>query len=485
MTTAGSLGTLVEPQKEVPIAYDVDVAVVGAGIGGLFAALAAGKQGAKTLLLDRFGSLGGNIGPAMIVLGSLYGEADGTLVGGLAGLSKELIDRLEELRGVPAHNFPDETSIVSYLGIEMAEEYGVELLLSVWAADPIIEDGRMTGLFVEGKSGRVAVQAKVVVDATADVDIARRAGVPIIAATPPDPSLAPLVRPPLLEPEYRVWNDTGLFYLVANIDFDAYQAFADSRVTLGEGDREWLRGRNPGGFPQPLLPLLRQAWESGEYRHMQDLEPTVHMASRGTHIHYGNGLAGNHVTVRGEIRREDMEQHSRLEAALRKHIFETVQFYRRHVPGFEQAYLLCVAPYFGARGGPCIEGEHTLTVQEAYTGRKFDDVMFRNIHEGLPMHGGEPSGHDVPYRMIQPKGLDGLLVTGRGAAYIRRGHDPTGMRSRPSIMMLGEATGIAAALAARAGATPKTLDVRQLQQALLRQGFHLGDDARLAELSLR
>ena len=484
MTVETRMGTITEPQREVPVAYDVDVAVVGAGIAGLFAALAAGRQGANTLLIDRFGSLGGNIGPAMIVAGGLYGQSEGTLVGDLTGLPRELIDRLAAIRATQDPNYPEQTNLVSYLGVKMAEEAGVELLLSVWAADPIIEGDRVTGLFVEGKSGRVGVRAKVVVDATADVDIARRAGVPVITELPYDPSFAPLVRIRRPGVEYPVWNDTALFYLFANVDLPAYEAFTKQRVPLSEEDKVWLKDRNAGGFPQPLLPMLRQAWENETYRHIVHLEPHLWMESVATFKKFGSGLLGARLNVRGELRREDMKQNSRVEAAVRVHVVDTVEFFREHVPGFENAYLLFMAPYFGARGGPCIEGEHTVTPQEAYTGQKFDDVMFRNIHEGLPEHGGDPSGFDAPYRMLLPKGMDGLLVTGRGAAYLRRGHDPTGMRSRPSIMALGEATGIAAALAARPGATPKTLDVQLLQREMLKQDYFLGDADRLTALGL-
>ena len=475
-------GYVTEPQKQVPIAYDVDVAVVGAGIAGLFAGLAAGRQGVKTLLIDRFGSLGGNIGPAMIIAGGLYNEDKGTLVGGLSGIPKELIDRVEAMR--TADNYADETNLVSYLGVKMAEAAGVDLLLAVWAADPIIEDGRVTGLFVEGKSGRVAVKAKVVVDATSDIDLARRAGVPVVAELPYEPSFAPLVKPQRAGGEYRIWNDSALFFVVANVDFAAYDAFAASRATLSEEDLAWAREGNVGRFPQPLLPKLRQAWEAGTFRHTKDLEPNVHVGGAGLGK-FDDGLAAGRLNMRGEIRREDMKQHSRLEAAARVHVFETVQFYREQVPGFENAYLLFVAPYFGARGGPCIDGEYTLTPQEAYTGQKFDDVMFRNTHEGQPMHGGDTSGFDVPYRILLPKGLDGLLVSGGGAAYQRRGHDPTGLRARPSMMAFGETTGIAAAMAVKTGATPKTLDVKTLQRELLLQGCYLGDEARLSALGLR
>ena len=121
MSENGAAEYVVEPQKRVPVAYDVDVAVVGSGIGGLFAALAAGKQGAKTLVIDRMAALGGNIGPAMIVAGGLYNEADGTLVGGLSGIPKMVIDMVEERR--TANNYADETSLVSYLGAKLSEEW--------------------------------------------------------------------------------------------------------------------------------------------------------------------------------------------------------------------------------------------------------------------------------------------------------------------------------------------------------------------------
>jgi len=157
--------------------------------------------------------------------------------------------------------------------------------------------------------------------------------------------------------------------------------------------------------------------------------------------------------------------------------------HRDNVPGFERAYLYSMVPFLGARGGPCIRGVHTLTPEESIRGARFDDVMYVNIHEAL--HGGAPAGFDVPYRILVPEKVDGLLVTGRGAAYIRRGHDPSGMRCRPTMLLLGQATGLAAALAARAGLQPRHLAPRRLQRALLREGFFLGDLPRLKALKLK
>ena len=422
------------------------------------------------------------MGPAMIVAGSIAGEAEGTLPGGLAGIPKEFFARLEELRGTPGHNYADESNIVSYLGFKMAEDAGVELILSAYAADPIVEDGSVCGLFVEGKSGRVAVRAKVVVDATGDADMASRAGVPIIAEVPPDPSYALLIREPYIGKEFVSWNDTGILYLVGGVNLGKYNEFISRDVALSHEDQTWAEGRL-GRFPKALVPALREAWESGQFKPTREIDRKVRMTSSPSFTDLGNGVACSRVNASGEIHSKDMAQISKLEAALRVQAFEWVRFLRNHAPGFEGAYALCMAPFLGTRGGPCIEGEHTLTPEEAFNGERFDDVLYRNMHEGL--HGGDTSGFDVSYGMLLPKGLDGLLVTGRGAAYLRRGHDPTGMRARPSMMILGQATGTAAALAAKDGVTPRNLDIKRLQKALLQQGLYLGDERRLVELGLK
>jgi len=97
--------------------------------------------------------------------------------------------------------------------------------------------------------------------------------------------------------------------------------------------------------------------------------------------------------------------------------------------------------------------------------------------------GAASRGHDAPYGMLVPQRVDGLLVTGRGAGWARRGHDPA-FRSRTQMMRFGQAAGVAAALSARQGAPPRGLDVKELQRRLLAEGFYLGDEARLNELGL-
>ncbi len=487
-------GVVTEPKREIPVVYDVDVAVVGAGLSGLFSALAAGRLGAKTLLVDRFGVVGGNLGPAMIVGGSVYDETPITLPDGLVGIPKELVTRMDRLKRHGKSNYAEESNIISYLGVRMAEEAGVDLLLSVWAADPIIEAHCVAGLFVEGKSGRVAVKAKVVIDGSADADISRRAGVPVITSVPADASYDPIIKPHYLHEEYEVWNDTGIFYAVANIDTEAFRAFRRKKMTLSDVDRKWLEARNQFThegmaycglrFPDPFVPLFRKAWERGDYYYQRTVEHNVHVSVQDIGEPTEDGIVGSRINMGGEIRREDMLQHSRLESSIRGHVFDTVQFFRRYFPGFENAYLILTAPYFGARGGPFIDGEVVLTPEDIRSGRRFDDALFRNTHDA-GYRGAEASGFDTPYRTLLPKGLDGLLATGRASSYIRRGHDPGSARARGALMLLGEATGVAAAMSVKAGVQPRHLDVKQLQKELLKRGFPLGDKARLAELGLQ
>jgi hypothetical protein len=160
-----------------------------------------------------------------------------------------------------------------------------------------------------------------------------------------------------------------------------------------------------------------------------------------------------------------------LEFQLRSRAFRIVAFLRQHVRGFERAYLLSCAP-LSFRGGPHIEGDRTLTVEDMFEGRKAPDALYRNIHERL--HGGEASGYDVSLSCALPTGIEGLLVCGRGAAYQRRGHDPSGMRARPAMMVFGQAIGTAAAVAALDGVTPRQVNVRKVREALRKSGLAIG-----------
>ncbi|MDP6118539.1 MAG: FAD-dependent oxidoreductase [Dehalococcoidia bacterium] len=484
MTQDKTLDFVDEPAARRPVMYDMDVAIAGAGLCSTFAAIAAGRCGAKTLLIERFGILGGNIGPGMITNGGLYNEADTTLPGGLAGIPEEFIERLESLRSRPVGTYPDESNIASFLAYDMMKAAGVEILFSAHASDPILEDGVVKGLFVETRSGRMAARAKVTVDGTGVAAVARSAGATIIPYLEAREEDADYIRSAYLRKESATYyNDTQLFCVVAGVDVAKFEAFAEEEAELSEDDSEWAESTGTlSSHPKALIPALRTAWEAEGYRPGCEVGPGIRMTTRPQFRDCGDGVVAFHVTCSGAVDAGDPRQTSRIEGILRAQAYKAVKFYRQCAPGFENACLLTTSSFLGWRGGPHIEGEHTLTLEESFAGRKCDDVLYRNIHEHN--HGGVASGFDVPYGIVLPKDIDGLLVCGRGAAYLRRGHDPTGMRARPSMMIFGQCVGTAAAVAALDNATPKKLDIKKVQRQLIKDGICLGDEGRLKELGL-
>jgi len=480
-----------EPEKQIPVAGHYDVVVAGGGVAGVFAAVAAGREGARTALVERFGSVGGNIGPGMIVGGHMIsGRAhdkvwqECTVYPRLYGLGKEFVDRYAELGGgslppLRRNHYPWDASVASYVAQQMLQESGVDLHVSTFASDPVLEGDRVTGLYVEGKSGRRALRARVVIDATGEADVARRAG-------------APVLRPRVEHHEIDGHAPTGmgLYYLVGGIDWEAYEEYARN-LSLGPEDRAWADQHLGEGFAArsaALVPPLRAALEKDGYRPCAtvrlggaDVSIRASGMARLPSAGLGQGRAAPERVE--EIDAGDSVQVAALETAQRACIFEYVLFHRRRVPGFKAACLLTIAPFLGVRGGPCIEGDYTLTMDDCRAGRRFDDVLylygeFRALR--YTSERGEPRWVDLPYRVMLPRGVEGLLAVGRSAS----GIPDTLLRNRMAAKVMGQAGGVAAALAAAGRTAPRQLDVRQLQGRLLDQGYYLGDRHRLRELGL-
>lgn len=444
------LGFVLEPAKQVPVAYDVDVAVAGAGVSGVFAALAAAREGASTVLIDRFGSVGGNIGPGLYSPANEFvdrsrnikqGAPDDPIKGEIAGLVKEFAERFSALK--PHPQSVGDSNMAEYVSFCMLKEAGVKLILSAYVADPIIEGNRVRGVFVETKSGRQAVRAKVVVDATGDADLARRAGLPV------------------------------LYPQASGHEFDGH-------APTGMGTRAIVAGIDPQKFDTP---------PNAESRNLKvDIGD---LAQLELVLQYNPAITGSLGFVKAELVRPhpkvnmgDARHISLLESEVRRRIFEFILRCRDKIPGCENLYLLAVAPYFGSRGGPCIEGEYTLTMQDCIEGKRFDDVIYVYGEAHALRHNcaqGECKWTDVPYRVMIPKRLDGLMAVGRSAS----GSPDTLLRIREALMYMGQAAGTAAAMCAKSGVPPRRLDVKQLQKKLLDAGFYLGDHARLVELGLK
>ncbi len=481
----------------VPVEYDVDVVVAGAGISGMFATLGAAQHGAKVVLVDRFGEPGGNLGPGMIGGGTTWGgEGEGdikwemkhVLMCKLPKTVSDFLDRLEKTLDNMPRNYGTLSHGIPRVIIGMLEEAGVELILSAYAADPVMEGRRTCGLYVETKSGRIAIRSKVVIDATGDADIARRAGVPFRRGSTATECDSPNVQEAFRDPRYKTWNDGQICFFLADVDLETYDRFRKTECSLTEEQRQWADTylKDPPAlyslnWDDAMVPIVKEVWESGEFRAVPTLRHNVQARLDNWFEPVGSRIVVGRARIQGEYDTGDFRDISMAESAVRCMAFDGVRFLRKHVPGFENAYMLSSSAFLGARGGPFIEGEYILKPSEILAGLRVPDNLFLSGSEEYKE--ATKKGFDMPYRMLLPGNVDGLLVTGRGASFHRRGHDPT-TRSRGNMMGLGLAAGIAAALSAKASLTPRELDIKTLQHTLLSEGCYLGDDSRLAELGL-
>ncbi len=477
----------VEIRKRVPVVADVDVLVAGGGIAGSTAALTAARDGARAMIIERFGCLGGNMGPGMWGGGVLY-LALGypmAMLGGLKGIPGEFIDRCQGYADGQLgrdHDYFKDSQVVSYVWSRLMQENGVRIMLNAFAGDPIMEGTRVAGLIVESRSGTQAIRAKTIIDATGDADVAARAGAPV--------------------DQGQQYAHPGMYFAVGNVDDDKYLSFlkdarapslkdltwlADAFQQLVDpqmSSAEWVEWIEKVPSLYKLVTLIRKAWEIGEYRFIKRIGDSASVyVDHGLFVPKG-GILGAMVGAFGSQASSDNAiLMSELELEARIYIFETARFLRHHVPGFENSHLHMIAPYFHCRGGRSIVSEYRLTMDDVREGRRFDDVVFV-AYERRSMR-TEPDvrveeGNDFPFRQLLPQGVEGLLVAGRAAVI-----QPPCMRDRWKVFLMGQAAGVAAAISSRDNHAPRAIDVKQLQRQLYHK-YHapLGTIQRIQELGL-
>ena len=447
-------GHIERPSQEIPVIYDVDVAVVGAGVAGLIAALAAGRYGAKTLIVEAFSSLGGNMGVGMFAGGSLHLalQHPEAFPNGLGGIPAEFNARVvgQEDRNVGSDYFKDSQS-VSYVATKMMEEEGVDILLSSVVSGVVKEGDAVRGLFVETKSGTLAIRSKVVVDCTGTADVADRAGAPVIER-PANPS-------------------AGTFFAIAGVDWDIYQRELAARGALSEEENAWLQSHAPGAAA--FMPWVREAWDTGEFRIVDTVDDFATLEVTFKAPKGDPPLARVRTRVNGNYHPGDGLALSRIDQKMRVYIYEFVEFLHRRVPGFENAYLHVVSPFTHARGGKSIDSVRMVAPEDVEDAARFDDVVYIYYDDK------KVADCDIPYRMLLPQKMDGLLAAGKSA--MKRGPQ---FRVRYSCQLMGQAAGVAAALAVKHGVEPREIDVKELQKILHQLGSEMGSEDRLRELGI-
>ncbi|NMA25418.1 MAG: FAD-dependent oxidoreductase, partial [Clostridiales bacterium] len=423
--------TIAEAQRDVRVIRETDVIVVGGGPGGVAAAVSAARAGADTILLERYGHLGGMATGGLVNiipnLGDIYGRQH------VGGFCQEVIDRLAS-RG--AANFPEkrfwgksEASVVdTYLKANMMHFYirknregryvvlytavidpevskdelntmvleaGAELLLHTWVAAPIMDGNTVKGVIVESKAGRQALLGKVVIDSTGDGDLLPATGTETVDYMVPGSRIAQL----------------GFVYWISNVDLKRYDDFMTSE-------------------PEKYEEATRKILEMGG-------SPFF---SRGL-LEHQEGVVWVHRLI-GSMHQTDPEEMTHIDVTTRRQSVRNWELLRDYMPGFEKSYIMLSAPQLGTSGGRRIVGEYYLTAKDMDSDTPFDDTIAVFADNDRGEKSLEHPETYVPYRALVPKKTEGLLVACRAFS---ADHDFSEFFNLiPHCMCFGQAAGAAA-----------------------------------------
>jgi hypothetical protein len=453
------------------ISSKYDVIVAGGGVAGVVAAIAAARNGAKTLLIDKWSYLGGNATAGYVTLSMTYHNMLGEQV--VKGIPQEIIDervKIGDLGILPCPVRPPKMTcspwnedIMRYVLSEMLVKSGSEILLHTFVYGAAREQRKVTGVEVVNKSGRQTLRSEVIIDATGDGDVAAAAGATMIKGRRKDGLLLPAT---LIFKMTHVNLEKTLEYVNQHPDRfgpgRGWSVGTDTKlpiihINLAGFTDEWLEGKRNGYISPSIDP---------EHSSMIRINP-----SRPDEVYVNMTRVMNvdpsdaWSLTNGEI--EGMRQAIRCASWL-----------VRYVPGFESSRLV-LAPQLGLREGRRIVGEYILTGADIMEGRKFPDVIAKT-GIGLDIHAvEEEGGHqfiptkgggscDIPYRVLIPKEVDNLLAAGRCISVDDEAL--ASIRLMPNCMATGQAAGTAAALSAKEGVPPRSLEISKLQKTLSDQG---------------
>ena len=447
------------PQVDEKSSESYDVLVAGGGMAGIAAAIAAGRAGAKTLLVDKAGWLGGMGITGATGLHSFYNifaahpGADRKRV--VAGVAQDLVDRVEQLGGGVGHvrmerggDFvsmltPVEPETFKLAAFQLLGEAGVRLLLHTVVDEVRSTGGHVEGVVVWNKAGRTVIRAKQYVDCTGDGDLAACAGAAF---------------------EHYKAGDHGAYaagftFRLCNVDLDAAEASLEKRDLISQLAHAVKPGTSKPDIVRIGIRLheLPQEGEEGLPGGILSSSLRPRELTYCNCINYGpnDGLDPDALTC--------------AETYLRERMFGVAKGFRKHVAGFEQCYPAGPAPSAGQRRGRAIRCEYEMTQDDCTEGNKFDDqiAIFSFIDNGKYLV-RDAGWYGIPYRALVPRGLDNVLIAGRMMTVDLVAHNST--RNTTCCLICGHAAGVAAAMAAKAGKAPLEINVEQLREHLTHGG---------------
>jgi hypothetical protein len=437
--------------ENIPVAYDVDVVVVGGGPAGVGAAFSAAKSGQSVLVIEQMNCLGG-ISTAgwhgHLCQYSSWGNPEERVVGGLGHrLCKQMV-----ADGYARYDICNCDFEVEYFKFLLEKESkklpNLKILYYTQFSEAVVEGSEIKYVIIQNKSGRQAVKAKQFIDCSGDADLAARSGVPFEFGRKSDGATQPMT----------------LMFQLGGVDWNKVSEFKRQYALENPDDKQ----------PYKLCGVFKEAQENGDMKPYQDgIMGWWWTPTRPDQV----GINFTHIFGKSCINAEDLTA-ATIEG--RDQAYQTVDVYRKYIPGMENSWMSHTAQLMGTRESRRIIGHHVITEEDILNESEFEDSIgygsfFIDLHNctgiGMDKETIRPRKgfkYQIPFRALVPQKIINLLVAGRciSSTHVALGS----LRVMPQCMLEGEACGIAASMAINDDAQVADISIKKLQNTLRDNG---------------
>ncbi|ACL75314.1 FAD-dependent oxidoreductase [Ruminiclostridium cellulolyticum] len=426
---------IIEREKRVPVIDSYDVIVCGGGPSGIIAAIAAARNGANTLLIERYGFVGGMASSALVTPISIFKKKKKLIID---GIPFELMKRISALNGadisLDSGNVPVDDEVFKLAAQQLLLESGVTLLYHTYFSDCVMTDGKVSHIIVQNKAGQVAYECKAAIDCTGDADLVRAAGFETTKETTLQPA--------------------SLWFQLGGVDTDALKDLFVDAVDEKMPISSEIRGRLSELNQKGEMPIFGGPWIS---KHFRDGIVTINLLRESTDA-------------------SSPEQFTRTECSLRENLFKVINIMRENFPAFKNCWLLKSGTQTGVRETYRIVGMYKMTADDVLNPKQFKDTIAKGTHV-IDIHKPDSIEQDcislkqeynIPYGVLVPVNSKNLITAGRCVCADNSAFGS--IRVMATCMAMGQAAGTAASIYLQKNCSMDTMDTELLVKKLIEQG---------------